>query len=294
MHYRTRLLRMMMNKEIPEALNPARKLSIKPVHYLTFTGLNNVPTKITPGWNQSGVRMAYSIDNGTNWYEILSGESTVSSPKTLICGISATKRLYTYYTHNLGWKTSVLTNCSGEIMSLLLGTWNGALTNVVAEYAFAGMFRDNVNLRSCPSVYNVRTLANSAFREMFKGCTSIIGAPAPYKQMNVPANCCESMFEGCTSLTSAPALGANSVNFQMQSNCFKNMFKNCVNITSATVYWIDNRNVANYFSGWLSGITTTGTFYKSGEFWSSGSGQYPNTWTQKSVSSPYSMPTQTS
>ena len=68
---------------------------------------------------------------------------------------------------------------------------------------------------------------------------------------------CYSMFNGCTNLTTAPALPATT----LANNCYNGMFNGCTKISSLAVYFTAFNQTLSCTTGWLEGVSTTGTFH---------------------------------
>jgi hypothetical protein len=82
------------------------------------------------------------------------------------------------------------------------------------------------------------------------------------------------MFEGCVGITTAPALVATT----LYENCYASMFKDCSNLNVVVCY---ATNPLVGCSGWLYGVSSTGTFTQSPlcDTWKSGVDGIPNGWT---------------
>ena len=149
----------------------------------------------------------------------------------------------------------------------------------LAGYCYYNMFTGCTSLTTAPAL-PVTALAATCYRSMFEGCTSLTTAPA-LPVMTLANYCSESMFAGCTSLTAAPALPATtlakSCYYQMFYGCtsliaapelkatdlvefcYSYMFKNCNKLNSIKVHFTEWEY--NTTTGWVDGVSTTGTFY---------------------------------
>ena len=80
------------------------------------------------------------------------------------------------------------------------------------------------------------------------------------EQTTLATYCYYSMFYGCTSLTSAPELPATTLKVQ----CYHSMFKDCKNISIIKIHFTswDISTFTGKTNGWVSGVASTGTFYK--------------------------------
>ena len=92
---------------------------------------------------------------------------------------------------------------------------------------------------------------------MFRFCTGLTEAPA-LPAMNLAKNCYYQMFQGCTSLTKAPDLPAT----KLVDHCYFWMFNSCTNLSYVKALFIDKPS-DKVTSGWLQGVSPTGTFVKS-------------------------------
>ena len=137
------------------------------------------PRTITPKFTQSGVTLQYSIDNGSTWNNISSGETTASSDEIWFRGrATGAKSLYTssYYFSN-AWvfsgDASNKLHVYGDLRYLLCNNLgDNTITFNIASYCFASMFRGCTSLTTVPSL-PATTLANSCYSSMFRGCTSL-------------------------------------------------------------------------------------------------------------------------
>ena len=166
----------------------------------------------------------------------------------------------------------------------------------LANYCYHRMFSNCYSLKSAPNL-PATTLARSCYEEMFSGCRSLVSAP------DLPATtlawyCYEGMFSGCTSLVSAPELPATTLAEYCYSsmfssctslssapelpattlvkNCYNSMFRNCSNLKSVTALF--EKSVTNSLNGWLTGVSSIGTFYKNAEAVWENSGIIPDGW----------------
>lgn len=100
-------------------------------------------------------------------------------------------------------------------------------------------------------------LAESCYQSMFEGCTSLTKAPA-LPATKLAKECYSHMFFGCTSLTKAPDLPAT----ELVDYCYFWMFSGCTNLNYVKALFTDKPS-DKVTSGWLSGVSSTGTFVKS-------------------------------
>ena len=139
---------------------------------------------------------------------------------------------------------------------------------------YYGMFSGCTGLINAPELSAI-TLAEGCYCAMFKGCTSLTAAP------ELPATvlkkeCYSEMFFGCTSLTTAPELPATT----LVQQCYNSLFKNCSRLNYIKCLATDGFSTSFCLSGWVAGISSTGTFIKaSGVTWPSGNNGIPSGWT---------------
>ena len=178
------------------------------------------------------------------------------------------------------------------------------------RYCYSGMFQGCTSLTEAP-VLPATTLANYCYKNMFNGCTSLVKAPALPSTTLAP-DCYDYMFDGCTSLTEAPALPATT----LVTSCYYYMFNGCTSLTKAPEltattlatycyqYMFNgcsslnevrckipssysSSQISSYASNWLSGVSSTGTFYTNADAkWSSGASGIPTGWTRVNEGAP--------
>lgn len=78
----------------------------------------------------------------------------------------------------------------------------------------------------------------------------------------------------CSSLTTAPELPAET----LADYCYQYMFYNCTNLNTITLGYTGNFS-SIYFSNWVSGVASTGTFYYDGTDTTTGTSAIPTGWT---------------
>ena len=170
----------------------------------------------------------------------------------------------------------------------------------LSTHCYARMF-ENCTALNMASILPATSLDNCCYEQMFSGCTSLTTAPKLpatsldmycYEQMfsgctslttapELPATslailCYEKMFSGCTSLTTAPELPATS----LDQFCYDNMFSGCTQLNQVTCLATDISAI-RCTEGWLSGVASTGTFFKAPEMedWPTSSSGIPDYWT---------------
>ena len=144
----------------------------------------------------------------------------------------------------------------------------------LAEGCYSGMFSHCFRLTAAPDL-PATSLAPYCYCNMFYGCTGLNTVPK-LPATTLASDCYSNMFMGCTNLNVAPDLPAAS----LAPYCYYYMFYGCTNLNSVTMLATD---VSAYdcLSGWLDGVSATGTFTKAAEMTSlpEGSSGIPAGWT---------------
>ena len=85
------------------------------------------------------------------------------------------------------------------------------------------------------------------------------------------------MFDGCTALETSPELHGAT----LKDYCYQFMFQSCKKINSITMLATDKSSATNPLYGWVSGVSSTGTFTKSPEMTTlpTGTSGIPSGWT---------------
>ena len=141
----------------------------------------------------------------------------------------------------------------------------------LAESCCNNMFKGCTSLVTVPEILPATTLAESCYGGMFSGCTSLISAPE-LPATTLAEYCYSSMFSGCRSLVSAPELPATT----LVKGCYNSMFRYCSNLKSVTALF--EKSVTSSLNGWLTGVSSIGTFYKNAEAVWENSGIIPDGW----------------
>lgn len=141
----------------------------------------------------------------------------------------------------------------------------------LAKYCCNNMFNGCTSLVTVPEILPATTLAQRCYESMFSGCTSLVSAP------DLPATtlaeyCYSSMFSDCRSLVSSPELPATT----LVKGCYNSMFRYCSNLKSVTALF--EKSVTSSLNGWLTGVSSIGTFYKNAEAVWENSGIIPDGW----------------
>ena len=272
--------------------------------YLTFVSAG----ESSLSFNTSSATLEYSYD-GVTWWNVSNYviKMTKLQPQVLLRGINAGGRVE---------MSGDQISCHGSVMKLTdyrkdvttaqycmsfkdckaLTRAPDLPATTLAEYCYAGMFSGCTSLVSAPEL-PATTLAESCYKGMFSGCTSLVSAPE-LPATTLAQRCYESMFSGCTSLVSAPELPATTLAEYCYSsmfssctslssapelpattlvkNCYNSMFRDCSNLKSVTALF--EKSVTNSLNGWLTGVSSIGTFYKNAEAVWENSGIIPDGW----------------
>lgn len=149
----------------------------------------------------------------------------------------------------------------------------------LAERCYGGMFEDCTSLTTAPEL-PAEALARYCYNNMFRGCTSLTTAPE-LPATTLANQCYYYMFAGCTSLTTAPELPAETLVVQ----CYYYMFSGCTSLNYVKCLATDI-SASNCTTGWLSVVSSNGTFVKplSMSSWGTGSSGIPSGWTVETAS----------
>jgi hypothetical protein len=145
---------------------------------------------------------------------------------------------------------------------------------------FQSMFEGCTSMTAAPEL-PATTLNASCYLEMFKGCISLTTAPV-LSATSLANYCYQSMFEGCSSLTTAPVLPAGTLTNScykamfkksgltasprlaaktLVNNCYEEMFSGCSSLVEITMI-ATSISASNCLKNWVSGVSTTGDFYR--------------------------------
>ena len=236
------------------------------------------------------VSLMYSLDEGQTWNDFTVCSSSSSLDGTIITlndvgdGVcfkangtnqsmaSQTSSPSVFFRAYNKFKMSGKISASGNIMSLLDGSNYNSMNSLEGRAnAFIGLFLGCSSLTTAPKL-PVMTLANYCYFQMFRNCTSLTKAP------ELPATtladyCYGHMFNGCTSLTSSSELPATA----LAQNCYQQMFRGCTSLNEIKLEYIGNFS-SNYFSDWVSGVSSTGNLYYNGSDTTVGTSAIPSGW----------------
>lgn len=273
--------------------------------YLTFVSAG----ESSLSFNTSSATLQYSYD-GVTWGNVSDYviKMTKRQPQVLLRGINARGRVE---------MSGDQISCHGSVMKLTdyrkdVTTVQYCMSfkdckalirapdlpaTILSERCYEGMFSGCTSLVSAPEL-PATTLAESCCNNMFKGCTSLVTVSEILPATTLVQRCYESMFSGCTSLVSAPELPATTLAEYCYSSmfsdcrslvsapelpattlvkgCYNSMFRYCSNLKSVTALF--EKSVTSSLNGWLTGVSSIGTFYKNAEAVWENSGIIPDGW----------------
>ena len=147
----------------------------------------------------------------------------------------------------------------------------------LVQSCYQNMFQGCTSLTTAPEL-SATTLANTCYQSMFQGCTSLTTAPK-LPATTLANTCYSNMFQGCTSLTIAPELPA----ITLTPYCYTNMFTGCTSLNYIKAMFTTKPGETRFHetTGWVSGVSSTGTFIKnSAATWDvTGTNGVPSGWT---------------
>ena len=171
-----------------------------------------------------------------------------------------------------------------NVMSMIIHS-DFATYNTVFERSLQNMFKGCTSLIKAPKL-PATTLAQYCYDCMFEGCTSLTEAP-DLPATKLAAGCYAVIFGGCTSLIKSPELSATKLAYA----CYIRMFEGCSSLNEVRCKMpssYSSSDVSSFASSWLSGVSSTGTFYTyTGAKWSSGASGIPTGWTRVNERDPY-------
>lgn len=273
--------------------------------YLTFVSAG----ESSLSFNTSSATLQYSYD-GVTWGNVSDYviKMTKRQPQVLLRGINARGRVE---------MSGDQISCHGSVMKLTdyrkdVTTVQYCMSfkdckalirapdlpaTILSERCYEGMFSGCTSLVSAPEL-PAMTLAESCCNNMFKGCTSLVTVPEILPATTLAESCYGGMFSGCTSLISAPELPATTLAEYCYSSmfsdcrslvsspelpattlvkgCYNSMFRYCSNLKSVTALF--EKSVTSSLNGWLTGVSSIGTFYKNAEAVWENSGIMPDGW----------------
>ena len=147
--------------------------------------------------------------------------------------------------------------------------------------SYESMFEGCTSLTTAPEL-PATLLGDSCYKQMFKGCTGLTTGPTILPSTTLSGSstnglaCYYSMFEDCTSLTTAPELPAA----KPLSQSYESMFKGCTSLSYIKCL-ATNLVASDCTTGWVDGVSSSGTFVKASSMssWTTGNNGIPNNWT---------------
>jgi len=275
--------------------------------YLTFVAeTDNVTFTLTGTSNV----FQYSLDDGITWNNLQGGSTSPSinnGDSIMWKGSNLSVNTET----GIGIiRPSAAARVEGNVMSLIYGDDFASQTVIPNNYNLRKLFSGATNITSAENmVLPATTVKQQCYSQMFQGCTNLTATPktvgssamtwgGTYAMSNMFSNCTSLinvssnllpalnlgtqcywyMFEGCSGLTESPILSATN----LASQCYNGMFMNCSSLNS--VICLSTSTMS--FSNWLTGVASTGTFYKMPNVgWESGLYGIPSDWTVVDYSS---------
>lgn len=143
-----------------------------------------------------------------------------------------------------------------------------------AIWCYCTMFRGCTSLTTPPAL-PATSLARRCYQQMFENCTNLTTAPS-LAATTLEEYCYGAMFRGCTSLTTAPDLTAPT----LVEGCYSAMFVECSSLSHIKCL-ATNISASRCVSGWVDGVSSSGTFVKASSMnnWSTGVNGIPTNWT---------------
>ena len=202
----------------------------------------------------------YSLDSGQTWTSITSASGSSAPSISVSAGDTVQFR---------GNNTQI---GSAVSMGYASSTLSGDTNLKFNAYGNVNSLLDKQNFSGITSLSSGYT-----FPKLFLGDTGLISA----EYLRLPAitlqqNCYEEMFSGCTSLTTGPVLPAPT----LAAGCYNIMFGGCSNLNYIKCM-ATNISASNCTSGWVTGVSATGTFVKNSimSSWTTGTNGIPAGWT---------------
>ena len=201
--------------------------------YLTFIPSENGTFMFT-GEGTIPNTASYSLDSGSTWVELESGENTptiTSGSKIMWKGSmipASSSPMFGVGT----FSSTCMFAVEGNPMSLI---YNDNFANQKSlssmNHTFHGLFKNCTKLTSIEHfVLPATTLEDYCYMNMFEGCISLTTVPSDLlPATTLTDGCYSSMFSGCKSLTSMVYLPAT----RMKSNCYNSMYSGCISLTTA-------------------------------------------------------------
>lgn len=221
----------------------------------------------------------YSINNGA-WNSITSSTGGTSISVSSGDKIRFKGNNYTYsgsMFRNSFSGTTAAFNIYGNIMSLIYGDNFSSYTTLEGTYNFRYLFGSCGNLVSAENLsIPVVEMTYGCCEDMFSYDYALTTPPKILQATTLNTNCYYDMFYFCHSLEKSPTLPAKT----LVNGCYKDMFCFCNSLNYIKCLATDI-SATNCVSGWVDGVSSTGTFVKASEMsnWTSGINGIPVGWT---------------
>lgn len=220
----------------------------------------------------------YCIDGDNNWKTLAAGTTTeaINTGQTL----SFRAELTPVSSKGIGTFTiSNKCNLKGDCKSLLYGDNASAYTSIEGKlYAFYKLFNNCTTIITVSEDFLPKSpvAPQYCYAYMFYGCKALTVAPT-LPATNLYAYCYQYMFYNCTGLTTAPELPATT----LVKGCYYHMFQKCSNLNYIKMLAKDGLSTLYCLTGWVDGVSSTGTFVKNSATTSlpTGTSGIPEGWT---------------
>ena len=243
---------------------------------LCFTAKNNQATiRLTKVGMPDSMNLQTSTD-GKSWtpYNV---EDVITFPnvgdKVYFKAVGSNHRMAISPSDYHKFVTNGQFEASGNVNSLLEENEETARTMSLTneQFCYAYLFSGTA-LTKAPELPSTE-LAYGCYAMMFQNCTYLTQAPE-LPATTLAEQCYRYMFSDCSSLTQAPELPATT----LAEGCYSSMFQGCSNLNTIKLVYTDNF-IDVYFTGWVEGVASTGTFYYNGTDETTGTSAIPEGWT---------------
>ena len=250
--------------------------------YLTMTvdESNSGETTISPTvtGNLPNLNLQYRINNG-DWTDFIVGTTAdikvVAGDAVQFKGVNESG-LSIDFDNYLNFAISGNpVALSGNIMSLIDGV--GETLVIPNKLCFYYLFYNSAIKTVSSDFLPATTLNEECYRSLFAYCYKLTQAPA-LPATTLATYCYSEMFGGCSALKQAPELPATN----LVDNCYNYMFIYCSSLNYVKCLATDNISTSTL--GWLSGVSSTGTFVKpAGVSYPTGEDGIPEGWTIQNI-----------
>ena len=222
------------------------------------------------------LNLQYRINNG-EWSDFIVG--TTADIKVVAGDVVQWKGnnpegISTSYNDYLNFVVSGLCHLSGNVMSLIDGV--GDALRIPNKLCFYNLFNSSKIKTVSSDFLPATTLQEECYRSLFSNCENLTQSPA-LPATTLEGYCYDEMFSNCYELKQAPELPAQV----LVDGCYNYMFLNSNSLNYVKCLATDNISTST-ISGWLSGVSSTGTFVKpDGVVYGTGSSGIPEGWTVK-------------